>query len=67
MCVRTRPKIQALKFQSLFFLALISMYAKENEKNMTTVTKYHGKLLLTMSNYLLNKTYVYTLKGCFIS
>ena len=49
------PKIQASKI-SYDVLHCTSEYAKEK---MTIFTKYHGDLLTTMSDCLLNNTLVY--------
>ena len=56
-----KPQIQALK--NLYYAPqCANEYVKdkeEKEKRTTIITKYHGELLMTMSDCLLNNTLVY--------
>ena len=64
-----QAKVHTLKI-SHFVPHCANKYAKEKEvkeKNMTIFTQCHGELLMTVSNYLLNKALVYQVtKGWFL-
>ena len=53
-----QPKIQASKI-TYYAPRCTNEYAKEKEKKMTIFIKYHGELLMTMSDCLFNNMLVY--------